>query len=222
MLLWCWRFPWDITTHIRPDCVGVLNTSQAGPDLFAQLQPVRLNNNGANLLLTGECFDVTALIFWMALYFIILTRLLIIINKYGSQFVKILTIYYVLITACREERGWGLSDDVLAVLRAQQPLVAAGAVGVVVVVGERSRTVLGLGRDNIWYRLAIIWYGNWQGAGEGGDLEIGILFLVFRQNIYISHLADQGLRQGLWSDQIHVRVDVDSVVGEDLLRGLEL
>ena len=86
--------------------VGVLSRSQWSHQiLFAQLHRVRLNNNGANLLLTGECFDVTALIFWMALYFIILTRLLIIINKYGSQFVKILTIYYVLITACREERG---------------------------------------------------------------------------------------------------------------------
>ena len=70
----------------------MLNTSQAGPDLFAQLQPVRLNNNGANLLLTGECFDVTALIFWMALYFNILTRLLIMINRYSSQFMKFITI----------------------------------------------------------------------------------------------------------------------------------
>ena len=55
----------------------------------------------------------------------------------------------ILITAVREERGGELSDDVLAVLWAQQPLVAAGAVGVVVVVGERSLAVLGLGRDNI-------------------------------------------------------------------------
>ena len=55
----------------------------------------------------------------------------------------------ILITASIEERGGELSDDVLAVLWAQQPLVAAGAVGVVVVVGERSRAVLGLGRDNI-------------------------------------------------------------------------
>ena len=55
----------------------------------------------------------------------------------------------ILITAVREERGGELSDDVLAVLWAQQPLVAAGAVGVVVVVGERSWAVLGLGRDNI-------------------------------------------------------------------------
>ena len=55
----------------------------------------------------------------------------------------------ILITAVREERGGELSDDVLAVLWAQQPLVAAGAVGVVVVVGERSRTMLGLGLDTI-------------------------------------------------------------------------
>ena len=55
----------------------------------------------------------------------------------------------ILITAGIEERGGELSDDVLAVLWAQQPLVAAGAVGVVVVVGERSWAVLGLGRDNI-------------------------------------------------------------------------
>ena len=60
--------------------------------LFAQLHRVRLNNNGANLPLTGECFDVTALIFWMALYFNILTRLLIMINRYSSQFMKFITI----------------------------------------------------------------------------------------------------------------------------------
>ena len=55
----------------------------------------------------------------------------------------------ILITAGIEERGGELSDDVLAVLRAEEPLVAAGAVGVVVVVGERSLTMLRLGRNTI-------------------------------------------------------------------------
>ena len=49
----------------------------------------------------------------------------------------------------REGSGGETSDDVLAVLWTEQPLVAAGAVGVVVVVGERSRTMLGLGLDTI-------------------------------------------------------------------------
>ena len=54
-------------------------------------------------------------------------------------------------------------------------------------------------------------------------MEIGNIISGLETKLFcISHLADQRLRQGLWSDQIHVRVDVDSVVGEDLLRGLEL
>ena len=62
------------------------------------------------------------------------------------------------ITACKEEReeGGDTSDDVLAVLGAQQPLVAAGAVGVVVLVGETSPSLLRLGRNNIRYRLVIV------------------------------------------------------------------
>ena len=54
-------------------------------------------------------------------------------------------------------------------------------------------------------------------------MEIGNIISGFEIKIFcISHLADQRLRQGLRSDQIHVGVDVDSVVGEDLLGRLEL
>ena len=56
----------------------------------------------------------------------------------------------------REGSGGETSDDVLAVLWTEQPLVAAGAVGVVVLVGETSRSLLGLGRNTIRYRLVII------------------------------------------------------------------
>ena len=53
-------------------------------------------------------------------------------------------------------------------------------------------------------------------------MEIGNIISGLETKLSISHLADQRLRQGLWSDQIHVGVDVDSVVGEDLLGRLEL
>ena len=64
--------------------------------------------------------------------------------------------------------------------------------------------------------------GIGRGRGKEETWRLEILFLVLRQNIDISHLTDQRLRQGLGSDQIHVGVDVDSVVGEDLLGRLEL
>ena len=52
------------------------------------------------------------------------------------------------------------------------------------------------------------------------DYEIIISGLQIK--IFISYLAHQRLREGLRRDQIHVGVDVDSVVGEDLLCWLEL